>query len=154
MDIVTHLILGLIIAILFGDGNYFVWFVILITSILPDLFCWPGVFLASREIDKETKEKINLANLSHHKNLWRRLAKSKWMYPYHLMHSLWCIILLSILTPWFVFIPYTLHIMLDLVSHSKRNLGIMLFWPLWHKRFGVEKNWFEWYPWNQIPGYK
>jgi hypothetical protein len=41
---------------------------------------------------------------------------------------------------------HAIHILMDILSHSKNSWGIMVFWPFSTKRSGPEKNWWEWEP--------
>ena len=46
------------------------------------------------------------------------------------------LIIIAILTPYYFSVPYAIHILIDVFSHSKHNFGIMLFWPFYKKIFG------------------
>lgn len=144
MDVITHLIAGIIFGLIINANNINIWIIILIASILPDLFTETSYRISIKQLEKKIGKRLTPKIVRKRKELWTEINKSKFLIPYHFMHSIFFIIIIGLLTPYYFFIPYFLHILIDAFTHSKKNFGIILFWPFYTKRFGINKNWWEW----------
>ena len=141
MDFGTHLLSGIILAYILTDFNSWMWVLIIIFALLPDLI--GELFYQIGRITKGYKIKLIYDQEITSSSLY--LKNSKYMIPYNFLHSLLAIGLLYIFSlPFELIIAYAIHIVLDLVSHSRDSWGIMIFWPFNKKRFGPKKNWWEW----------
>lgn len=141
MDIGTHILTGIIITYFLSDFNSGMWMLIIIFSLLPDLI---GETLY--QIGRIAKGKgIKLIYDEEVTNSSTYLGNSLFLFPYNFLHSIFAIIFLILLSiPNILILAYTSHLILDIISHSKKSWGIMIFWPLSKTRFGPNSNWWEW----------
>ncbi|MCA9496467.1 MAG: metal-dependent hydrolase [Nanoarchaeota archaeon] len=141
MDLGTHLLSGIIVAHIYSNFASPMWFLIIFFSLLPDLI-GEFFYLLARKMHGK---KIKLFYDEEVTNSSSYLGNSIYLYPYNFLHSLFMPLLLYIfLLPLELIIAYSTHLILDIFSHSKKSWGIMIFWPFYKKRFGNNKNWWEW----------
>jgi hypothetical protein len=151
MDVFTHILFGALIGYFFHGTQISLWWVAVLGAILPDLI-GETLYQIGRVVKgKKTKFIYDKEVSKSH----TYLGDSKFLYPYNLMHSLVIIPILFIFSVQIDFIvAYLSHILLDLVSHSRKTWGIMIFWPFSRRRFGVNKDWWEWEFFKKIYGKK
>ncbi len=141
MDFGTHLLSGIVLSYFLTDYVSSFWILIIIFSLLPDLigefFYQVGRVRNGKNIKFIYDEEVTDSS--------KYLGNSKFLIPYDFLHSLLAIILLYVFSfPYELIMAYTSHILLDVVSHSKKSWGIMTFWPFYKKRFGPSKDWWSW----------
>ncbi len=148
MDAPTHFLVGIILAYYFGDPTLLSWGIIILGATMPDLigepFYYLGKFKKTKKIEYPYDKEDTIS--------YKYLKKSKYEIPYNFMHSIisliiffiLLILILEIKIGYLFILAYSTHLVIDLFSHSRRNWGIMPFWPFYVKRFGPKKDWWEW----------